>query len=78
MSKRKYFPKIIYIFLVVLFVYNSFGYLLLYYPVQTITKYIVQKAIHEKKIKPEDLCVLTFNVKDLNEKKYDLIWEKTW
>jgi hypothetical protein len=64
------------IFLVVLFVYNSFGYLLLYFPVQTIIKHVVQKSIHEKKIKPEDLSVLVFSIKGLDEKKYDFIWEK--
>ena len=64
------------IFLVVLFVYNSFGYLLLYFPVQTIIKHVVQKSIHEKKIKPEDLSILTFSIKDLEENKYDFIWKK--
>lgn len=64
------------IFLVVLFVYNSFGYLLLYFPVQNIIKHVVQKAIHEKKINPDDLSILTFSIKDLEKNKYDFIWKK--
>ena len=59
-----------------LFLYNSFGYVLLYYPAQTIIKYIVQKSIHEKKINLEDISVLAFRISDLEKNKYDFIWEK--
>lgn len=76
MISKKSITNTIKYFLVVLFVYNSFGYLLLYFPVQTVIKHIVQKTINEKKIRPEDLSILTFNVKDLDENKYDFIWEK--
>ena len=76
MFNSKYFSKIIYLFLVALFIYNSFGYLLLYFPARTIIKHIVQKSIKEKKIDPSDLSVLAFNINDLESKKYDFIWEK--
>lgn len=76
MHHSKYFSKIIYLFLSVLFVYNSFGYLLLYFPARTIIKQIVQKSIKEKKIDPADLSVLAFNINDLKAKKYDFIWVK--
>lgn len=76
MISKKSLTNTIKYFLVVLFIYNSFGYLLLYFPVQTIIKHVVLKAINEKKIKPEELSVLTFNLKDLEENKYDFIWKK--
>ncbi len=76
MSDIKYFSKIIYLFLTALFIYNSFGYLLLFYPAKTIIKHIVQKSIKEKKIDPADLSVLAFNINDLNASKYDFIWVK--
>ena len=76
MFDSKYFLKIIYLFLSVLFVYNSFGYLLLYFPARTIIKHIVQKSIKEKKIDSADLSVLAFNINDLKDKKYDFKWEK--
>ena len=76
MSNNKYFSKIIYLFLSVLFVYNSFGYLLLYFPARTIIKHTVFRAIEKKEIAPEDLSVIAFNVKDLKDKKYDFEWKK--
>ena len=76
MINKKSLTNTIKYFLVVLFIYNSFGYLLLYFPVQTIIKHVVLKAINEKKIKPEELSVLTFNLKNLEENKYDFIWKK--
>ena len=72
----KKYSKFIYLLLTVLFVYNSFGYLLLYFPARTIIKHIVQKSINEKKINPEELSVLVFNITDLAEKKYDFVWKK--
>lgn len=76
MSKRKYFPKFIYFFLVVLFVYNSFGYLFLYFPVKSIIKQMVQESIKEKKIDREELSVLVFGLSDLVENKYSFTWIK--
>jgi hypothetical protein len=76
MFNSKYFSKIIYLFLVALFIYNSFGYLLLYFPARTIIKHTVFKSIEKKEIAPEDLCVIAFNVKDLKDKKYDFEWKK--
>ena len=51
--------KLLSYLIAVLFLYNSFGYLLLYFPVKPIIKHIVQKSIHEKKIKPEDLSIIS-------------------
>jgi hypothetical protein len=76
MFNSKYFSKIIYLFLVALFIYNSFGYLLLYFPARTIIKHTVFKSIKKKEIAPEDLCVIAFNIKDLKDKKYDFEWKK--
>jgi hypothetical protein len=76
MFNSKYFSKIIYLFLSVLFIYNSFGYLVLYFPARTIIKHTVFKSIEKKEIAPEDLSVLAFNINDLKAKKYDFKWEK--
>jgi len=70
------YNKIIYKGLLVLFIYNSFGYLLLFFPVQNLIKYYVHRSIKEKKIDPADLSILTFNIKDLDNNKYDFIWKK--
>ena len=76
MSDKKYLSKIIYLFLASLFIYNSFGYLLLYFPASSLIKHIVQISIKEKNIDPADLSVLAFNINDLKAKKYDFIWVK--
>ena len=76
MFKGRYFTNFIYTFLVVLFVYNSFGYLLLYFPIKTIVKHFVQESVQEKNIDRDELSVLVFNVNDLAQNKYAFIWIK--
>jgi len=63
-------------FIAVLFLYNSFAYVLLYFPVKLIIKEITEKSVNEKKIKSEDLSLIAFNISDLKQNKYDFIWEK--
>jgi hypothetical protein len=72
-SNKKY-SKFIYLFLAVLFVYNSFGYLFLYFPVKTIIKQVVQKTLNEKNNDNDDLSVMVFNADGLKSNKYDFIW----
>ena len=68
--------KIVALFVSVLFLYNSLGYLFLYFPASHLIKHFVHKAIKEKKIKPEDLSILAFKLSDLKNNKYDFIWKK--
>ena len=68
--------KIVALLISVLFLYNSLGYLFLYFPASHLIKHFVHKAIKEKKIKPEDLSILAFKLSDLKDNKYDLIWKK--
>lgn len=70
------FNKIVFAGLLLLFIYNSFGYLLLFFPVQNLIKYYVHKSIVEKKIDPKDLSILAFNLYDLQNNKYDFVWKK--
>jgi len=74
LSKKR--TKLIALFIAVLFLYNSFGYLFLYFPVRTIIKNTVFKSIEKKQIAQEELSVLAFNLLDLKKNKYDFIWEK--
>jgi len=48
----------------------------MYFPTSILIKHFVTKSLYEKKINPEDLSVLAFNVYDLENNKYDLIWKK--
>jgi hypothetical protein len=68
--------KFVAILISVLFLYNSFGYIFLYFPTGIVIKHMVQKSIKEKKMKPEDLSILAFKISDLENKKYDFIWKK--
>lgn len=76
MIRFKKFTNKVYILLAVLVIYNSFGYLLIYFPASVLIKHLVHKSIKEKKINPEDLSVLAFSVSDLENNKYDFIWKK--
>ncbi len=62
--------------ILVLFLYNSFGYFFLYFPSSLLIKHFVHKSIKEKKIKPEDLSILAFKISDLENNKHDFIWKK--
>ena len=68
--------KLIALLITVLFLYNSLGYLFLYFPASHLIKYFVDKAIKENNIKPEDLSILAFRLSDLKNNKYDFIWKK--
>ena len=68
--------KIVALLISVLFLYNSLGYLFLYFPASHLIKHFVHKAIKEKKIKHEDLSILAFKLSDLKNSKYDFIWKK--
>jgi hypothetical protein len=73
---RSKIHKIVIGAMLVLFLYNSFGYLFIYFPSSLIIKHFVHKSINEKKIDPKDLVVLSFSINDLYNNKYDFIWEK--
>ena len=68
--------KIVALFVSVLFLYNSLGYLFLYFPASNLIKNLVDKKKKKKKIKPEDLSILAFKLSDLKNNKYDFIWKK--
>lgn len=74
LSKKR--TKFVALLITVLFLYNSLGYLFLYFPTSLLIKHFVHKAIKEKKIKPEDLSILSFKISDLKNNKYDFIWKK--
>jgi hypothetical protein len=74
LSKKR--TKFVALLITVLFLYNSLGYLFLYFPTSYFIKHFVHKAIKEKKIKPEDLSILVFNISDLKNNKYEFIWKK--
>ena len=76
MIRFKKITNILYALLTVLVIYNSFGYLLIYFPTSVLIKHFVQKSVKEKKINPEDLSVLAFSISDLENNKYDFIWKK--
>ena len=76
MNRIKVLNKVVYALLAVLIIYSSFGYLLLYFPVRTVIKHSVFKSIEKKEIAKEDLVILAFNIDDLKNQKYDLIWKK--
>ncbi|MDP2365031.1 MAG: hypothetical protein Q8M94_14835, partial [Ignavibacteria bacterium] len=49
---------------------------LIYFPTSVLIKHFVNKSIIEKKISPEYLSILTFNISDLEKNKYNFIWKK--
>jgi hypothetical protein len=77
MSNKIKFSKYSAYFIAILVTYNTFGYLLLYFPAQTIFKHIVQKSIDNKKINLEDISVLAFKISDLKNNLYDFEWENS-
>lgn len=74
MTKKK--TKLVAFLILVLFLYNSLGYLVLYFPSSLLIKHFVHKSIKERKIDPEDLSVLVFGISDLENNKLDFIWKK--
>lgn len=64
------------IIILTLFLYNSFGYLFIYFPSSLLIKYFVHKSIKERKIDPENLITLSFKISDLENNKHDFIWKK--
>lgn len=62
--------------LIGLFLYSSFGFLLIYFPAKTIIRYTVYNAIKHKEIKRENLLKLSFNLNDLNAGLIDFEWKK--
>ena len=48
----------------------------MYFPIKTIIKHVVQESVQEKNIDRDELSVLAFNVNDLAQNKYALIWVK--
>ena len=67
LTKKK--KKLVAFLILVLFLYNSLGYLVLYFPSSLLIKHFVHKSIKEKKISPEDLSVLVFSISDLESNK---------
>lgn len=76
MIRFKKITNILFALLTVIVIYNSFGYLLMYFPTSILIKHFVTKSLYEKKINPEDLSILAFSIYDLENNKYDLIWKK--
>jgi hypothetical protein len=76
MIRFKILTNTVYVFLAALIIYNSFGYLLLYFPTSVLIKHFVNKSIKGKKINPEDLSTLAFIISDFENNKYDFIWMK--
>ncbi len=76
MDKSKKYYKIIYLVLAFVFIYNSFGYLFVYFPASSIIKYVVSDSIKKNKISKENLIVLTFDINDFKQQKYDFKWVK--
>jgi hypothetical protein len=74
MPKKK--TKLVAFLILVLFLYNSFGYLFVYFPSSLLIKHFVHKSIKEKKINPEDLSILAFKISELKNNKYNFIWKK--
>lgn len=74
LTKKK--TKLVANLILVLFLYNSLGYLVLYLPSSLLIKHFVHKSIKEKRINPEDLSVLVFSISDLENNKHDFIWKK--
>lgn len=76
MLKSKKINQFIFTALILFFIYNSLGYLLLYFPARTIIKEIVSESILQDKIADEELNIISFNVNDLKNNKYDFVWIK--
>jgi hypothetical protein len=72
-KKRTKFTALL---ILVLFLYNSLGYLFLYFPASLLIKHFVHKAITEKQINPEQLSILAFKISDLKNNRYDFVWKK--
>jgi len=60
-----------------IFIYSTFGYLVLFNPLRILIKEVVQNSLMENNIHTEELNTLVFNVKDLTNNVYDLIWVGT-
>ena len=58
--------KLTSLLILVLFLYNSLGYLFLYFPASLLIKHFAYKA----------LSILAFKISDLQNNKYDFVWKK--
>jgi len=64
------------LFVLIVFIFNSFGYLCLIIPAKLMIKKIVHYSLEKDKFNSDDLEVLAFKLIDLNEHKYDFEWEE--
>jgi len=74
-KSKKYF-NVLSLLLAVVFLYNSFGYLFFYFPASSLIKYVVSDLIKKNRISEEELIVVTFNLNDLRDMKYEFKWVK--
>jgi hypothetical protein len=74
MFNKEKFSKYLYLLVGLLFIYNSFGYLLIFVPAKILIKEFVQKAIKINEVESEELSILAFNLDDIQNKKCDFIW----
>ncbi|MBE0539636.1 MAG: hypothetical protein IH620_07985, partial [Ignavibacterium sp.] len=76
MLSSKKITSFVFAAFLLLFIYNSFGYLLLYFPARTFIKEFVSESIRQDKIEAEELSTISFNKNDLKKNKYDFVWVK--
>jgi len=76
MIRFKKITNTVYILLAALVIYNSFGYIVIYFPASVLIKHLVHKSIKEKEISSEELSIIAFSISALKNNKYDFIWKK--
>jgi hypothetical protein len=76
MIRFKKLTNTVYVLVAALIIYNSFGYILLYFPTSALIKYFVGKSIKEKEVNAEELSILVFKISDLENNKHDFIWKR--
>lgn len=62
--------------MLLIFVYHSFGYFLLYFPVKNFVKNIVHEVISEEHLESKHFTKLVFNYEMFKSNQYTLKWEE--
>lgn len=74
MIKQIQYPKYLHIFLIVVFIYTSLGYVFLFHPAKILIKWVVQKTLEKTEENSDHLTTLTFSLAQINSKSINFRW----
>lgn len=74
MIKPGKYTNFLHLCLVVVFIYTSFGYVLLFHPAKILIKWITQHSVEQTEENSDHLTILTFSLAQINSKTINFKW----